>query len=410
MTTGGPIFLDVTRLLLRAGRNSPTGIDRVELAYAQELKNFVPERLSYVAVHPLGLIGSLPSKHVEDLIERVASAWSGQTTKAGGFVRVVQAQLLLHMSAFTPIRWRGIRATDSIYLNVSHQYLDKPRPILAFKSLGARIVCLVHDLIPIEWPEFVRPAAPARHRKRLQTLVNLADGIIFPSVATQQAARLWLCQAARAPCEAVIPLGITANGANYQTHSAPPNQKAETDEPYFVCLGTIEPRKNHLLLLHLWRRLAQSGKSRPRLYILGGRGWENENIIDMLDRAPFPDGMVVEISSPSDRRVHELLAGARALLFPTIAEGYGLPVTEALSLGVPVLCSDLAILREVGGNVPEYLDPFDFPEWLRAISDYTEAESPRRRAQLDRLRFWTAPNWDGHMRQALQLMKEVSST
>jgi glycosyltransferase involved in cell wall biosynthesis len=81
---------------------------------------------------------------------------------------------------------------------------------------------------------------------------------------------------------------------------------------------------------------------------------------------------------------------------PSFAEGYGLPVAEALSAGTPVLCSDLASLREVGQQVPEYLDPLDGPAWQRAIVDYSEPDSPRRRAQLDRLAVWRAPSWDAH--------------
>lgn len=404
MNASAPIFLDVTRLLLRAGRRAPTGIDRVELAYAQELEKLAPENLHYVVIHPIGVPGRLPRKPAASLIRALASGWTARHAKSSGIARLLRAQALLHLALFRPVRKAALGEKSSTYLNVSHQYLDKPGAIARFKSLGGRIVCLMHDLIPIEWPEFVRPAAPGRHCKRLQTFVDLADAIIFPSAATQRAARPWLDQARRPPLEVVIP-----NGAATRVKAGAPLPQPRPQPPYFVCLGTIEPRKNHLLLLHLWRRLGEGNRHPPRLYIVGQRGWENENILDMLDRAPFAEGSVVELASLDDAQVSEILAGARALLFPTIAEGYGLPVSEALSLGVPVLCSDLPVLREVGGDVPEYLDPFDLPAWQKAVGDYAAEPSPRRLAQLERLRFWAQPSWEGHMRQVLELLNEIRS-
>jgi glycosyltransferase involved in cell wall biosynthesis len=93
--------------------------------------------------------------------------------------------------------------------------------------------------------------------------------------------------------------------------------------------------------------------------------------------------------------VASLLRGARGLLLPSFAEGFGLPVIEALASGVPVLCSELPALRESGGGVPEYLDPLDAKAWRTAILDYA-GDSPRRAAQLTRLAGWRAPTWDGH--------------
>ena len=112
--------------------------------------------------------------------------------------------------------------------------------------------------------------------------------------------------------------------------------------PYFVVLGTIEPRKNHLLLLNIWRRLAEQQRSPPKLVIIGTRGWENEQVLDVLDRSVLVRPHVVEGSGMGDRGLMRLLANARALLMPSFAEGYGLPVVEALSLGTPVVASDIA--------------------------------------------------------------------
>ena len=91
-----------------------------------------------------------------------------------------------------------------------------------------------------------------------------------------------------------------------------------------MCLGTIEPRKNHLLLLHLWRELAEAlGDAAPKLLLIGRRGWENENILDLLERCPALQGKVMEYAGLPDAAVAGLLPGARALLFPPFAGGFG---------------------------------------------------------------------------------------
>jgi glycosyltransferase involved in cell wall biosynthesis len=91
-----------------------------------------------------------------------------------------------------------------------------------------------------------------------------------------------------------------------------------------------------------------------------------------------------------------LLRDARALLMPSFAEGYGLPLAETLALGVPALCSDIPALREVGGDVPEFIDPIDGLSWRGAILDYAANISPRRDAQLKRLESWKPTSWETH--------------
>jgi glycosyltransferase involved in cell wall biosynthesis len=184
----------------------------------------------------------------------------------------------------------------------------------------------------------------------------------------------------------------------------PPAVKA----PYFVCVGTIEARKNHLLLLNLWRQLTEMlGDSAPRLVLIGQRGWETENAIDMLERCPALRGVVFESANVPDDEAARLVQGAQALLLPSFAEGFGFPLVEALTLGVPVLCSNLAAFRENGGDVPEYLDPLDGLGWRSAVIDYASPSSPRRAAQLRRLSGWTPPSWQDHFAAVEALIAEA---
>jgi glycosyltransferase involved in cell wall biosynthesis len=128
------------------------------------------------------------------------------------------------------------------------------------------------------------------------------------------------------------------------------------------------------------------------LLIIGRRGWASGAAASEF-AGLYP--VVEECFGLSDAKVASLLRGARGLLLPSFAEGFGLPVIEALASGVPVLCSDLPALRESGGGVPEYLYPQDAEAWRTAVLDYASNTS-RRTAQFDRLAGWRTPSWDEH--------------
>jgi hypothetical protein len=141
--------------------------------------------------------------------------------------------------------------------------------------------------------------------------------------------------------------------------------------------------------------------------VVGRRGWENENVLDMLERCAAIDGLVRETGALPDHEVASLLRGSRALLFPSFAEGFGLPLAESLALGVPAIASDLPSLREVGGAVPDYLDPLDGTSWRAAVMDYARTDSPARKAQLARLGAWHPPSWADHFAAVDQLLDTV---
>jgi len=149
------------------------------------------------------------------------------------------------------------------------------------------------------------------------------------------------------PPALVAPLGCDAL-AQPASATQPPFPR-----PYFVMLGTIESRKNHLLILNVWARLARTmGAHCPLLVIIGQRGWECEQVIDMLDRCADLTGNVIEMPRCVDGELGAILSHARALLFPSFVEGYGLPLVEALSMGTPVLASDLPVFRELAQDIP----------------------------------------------------------
>ena len=390
------VILDLSRLLSRVRHHTPSGVDRVEMAYARGLLDHFGDRLQFAAVHPFGRYGRLRRDKALHFLDTMEQRW---TSEEGNVEQRSLTEILPSLLKLLPERPRG---GGGVYVQASPHHLTKPtlvRRIL--EREGARFLCLVHDLIPIEYPEYARPNGAALHRKRIETVAALADGVIVNSTATGESLKPWLAKAGRQVDMRVALLGT-------QEISVPPASTEATARPYFVCIGTIEARKNHLLLLNLWRHMAetQAPETIPHLIIVGRRGWENEQVVDMLERCTALKGHVEELNGCSDQRMHELLHGARALLLPSFAEGYGMPVAEALSVGTPVLCSDLPALREAGGAVPDFLDPLDGPGWKAHILDYFQG-GPRYAAQLRRLPQWHRPSWNDHIRIVCEAVDDL---
>lgn len=399
MDAGGAlqIILDVSRLIESAQRSSPTGIDRVELAYAKRWCEDPRWPCAFVAEVPILGFAALPRAVVAELVAAIEDSWAHGGRSAAAAIRRARLAAPFGRGALAELLRRP---TPKAFLLVSHRMLDRPAPIEALRRQGCRFVPLIHDLIPLLHPEFARAGHAEKHRRRIATTARLADAIVVNSAATAADLEPFLSTRDPPPPVAVAPLGIMAPEVQ-----APP----EAPHPYFVVLGTIEPRKNHLLLLNLWRQMAaQLGPAAPRLVVIGRRGWENENIIDMLERCAAIDGLVRETGSLPDREVASLVRGARALLFPSFAEGYGLPLAEALALGVPAIASDLPALREVGGAVPDYLDPLDGAAWRNAVADYAKPDSQARRAQMARMAGWTSPTWAEHFAILDRVLDDLS--
>ncbi|NDG48836.1 MAG: glycosyltransferase family 1 protein [Rhodospirillales bacterium] len=346
-------------------------MERVELAYAR-----------HVAVRPggvfcgsdaLGRFGLIPRDEVAALLAPGADA--------AALARGIQRRLLLGGQRCL---LEEASRPGAIFSIVSHHGLHRRGAIARLKQAGARFVPAVHDIIPIEYPQSTRWLQRRLSHARMRAVGHEADGVLLFSQSVRGALQAWLVgQGLAMPPALVAPLGLDLPMTGAAVAGA---------APYFICIATIERRKNHRMLLEAWRRL---GAGAPRLILVGRRSFGAGEALALLDSGALGD-RVEERGHASDGELAGLLAGAQALLLPTLAEGFGIPVIEALAAGVPVLCSDIAVLREVGGAVPEYLSPSDPAAWSAMIAAYAMRDSPARAAQMARLAGWAPPHWAGH--------------
>jgi glycosyltransferase involved in cell wall biosynthesis len=380
--------IDVTRLVGRTLRGRfPTGVDRVDLAY---ISHYGPR--SYALIRYMGFWLVLSAAESRAVFEILLSP----SQKGRSRLRCAVAKALATL-------WASPRKNIRFLLNIAHSGLDKPDYAERLKREGWQSVFFLHDLIPITHPEYCRDGEARKHEVRLQTMLTSGRGIIVNSNATRQALESYASRKSMAlPDLLVAPL---APASLPLPDSVPP-----LDHPYFVVLGTIEPRKNHLTLLQVWRRLAETlGNKAPRLIIVGQRGWECEQVIDLLERSEALKDLVLELPHCSDSELSTYLHHARALLFPSFEEGYGLPLVEALMAGIPVIASDIPIFHEIAGNIPDKVDPLDGLGWLSMIEKYSKENSPERNAQLAKISHFTTESWETHLQKADVFLKEIGA-
>ncbi|MGV6849161.1 MAG: glycosyltransferase [Marinibacterium sp.] len=391
-------MLDLTRTLRRAGRRA-TGIDRVELAYLDAVLadpvpafGLVRTGAGYLVLDQDGLRaarnrlwGLTPWGPVDAL--------SALYRRRPPVIRQAESDLRrLAVARGRPGRLSAILAdhlpTGTAYFNVGHAQLD-PAPLAAIRAAsGGPVVVFVHDTIPLDFPAYQRPETQAAFSARLRAVGDCADLILCASGYVRS------CLGAHLPGSEprilVAPLGVSV--ADPDPTLLPGGLPKD---PYFVTVGTIEPRKRHDLLLDVWESLARDlpPEKRPQLVVCGARGWADASLFSRLD-ALSKTGSIRVMSDLPDAAVAALIAGARALLFPSEAEGYGLPPLEALALGTVPVLANLPVYRETLGNKAVYLMETDCYLW-RDIVGRLMVTSGRGHGD-DATCGFVPPSWTNH--------------
>lgn len=362
------VLFDLSRLVRSRHKPFGTGVDRIDLAIGLDLLSRFGTDCHFLHA---GIHGICQLDHSigRAVLSHLDAAWNGNHGTRMGRSTDVRLSVLPFVDRLSHRFSPSIVNDRTTYVVASHSGLGKVKggmKRLDPKAAMKRVV-YIHDLIPIDFPEYQRPETYGQFTAYLDELFDAPVRVVANSKDT--AARMLAYAATHgmtlSGTEVIIP---TLTFGQATPAAVDPSVRAvmEDPRPYFVTLGTIEPRKNHLLLLEIWRMMADR-REIPRLCIIGKRGWENENVIDMLERSPIIREHVVEFGGLGDHEVQQLLQGARALLFPSFAEGLGIPLLEADALGVPAIVSDIPVFHEIAPSDTIFLNPIDGLGWMREI-------------------------------------------
>ncbi|OYX55036.1 MAG: glycosyl transferase family 1 [Brevundimonas subvibrioides] len=401
------VLFDASRLLSRVERTAPTGVDRVCLAYAEWLLSLPDVQVTPVRGRNDQLV-VVDEAWFRECVATLRSRWTGAFFERS--LTEDEMRLMTALSSDTkaadsvigkpptdPARPPGRRRRvwkqffrsqwiqklpdSTLYFNVGHTGLGDDRILGELRDRGIERIVFLHDLIPITHPEFCRPGDRDKHRQRVLNTLNTASRIVVNSRYTADEL------AAFAAREGVTPPPIHAVHLGLEPTFLTP-LTAATPRPYFVHIGTIEARKNLAFLLSIWRRLYERmGDAAPQLVLVGRYGWENEAVLDHLERSPALRGLVHQASDLPDSALATLMASARALVAPSSVEGFDLPAVEASALGVALIASDIPVHRELVPDA-QLIDPLDGLGWLDALE--TATRHPPKATPF------SAPTWERH--------------
>lgn len=255
-----------------------------------------------------------------------------------------------------------------------------------------RSVVTIHDLAFERFPRMFRPGHRARLSWFTRDAVRRADGIIAVSEATKRD----LCEILHVPEAriAVIPHGVD------RTRFHPGVPPIHREHPFLLAVGALHPRKNYVMLMRAFREVCRLAPFRVDLVILGQRGWMWEDIEVEAARPPFHERIHLQ-GFVADEDLPGHYTGALALLQPSLYEGFGIPLLEAMASGTPVIAAQASSLPEILGGAGVLADPLDEKAWTGAVLRLLRDSDERRRlaeAGLDRVR---AYSWERAARETL---------
>lgn len=297
------ICLDLTRLLSRTGKVH-TGVDRVEWAYLEwclgldrPVFGLVRTAFGYLLLDRAGIV-YFHSKLRDaewgrpDGLSRLAFRLSVTRRCAETALRKCAIA-----RAAPPLLKRMVRKhfpSGVLYLNTGHSNLTR-RVFSALKAVQhSQLVVLIHDMIPLDWPEHQRSGTVEKFEKRMRVVSEFSDALICNSQQTLDDTERHFLTFGRMPHAVVAHLGVEMPELTNAT-------LPDIPMPYVVTVGTIEPRKNHAFLLDLWEDWHKDDASQPpHLVVCGNRGWKNEEVFARLENAKAKGLAITELNGLSD--------------------------------------------------------------------------------------------------------------
>lgn len=255
-------------------------------------------------------------------------------------------------------------AGDVLLLFDASWYIDPWQAVDAARARGARLVGMVHDLLPVRRPEWFRAGLPERFAAHLEALGTRAELLLTPSAVVAGQLRQHLGPAAP-PVEVLAHGGDFLAAARTPPGAAVPALPLGCDGRFHLLVSTLEPRKQHAHVLDVFERLWAQGYDQALVFV-GATGWCVDPLLARVRAHRERGRRLFHHEGLSDPQLMALYRSAQSLIYLSRDEGFGLPILEAAMAGCPVIAADLPVLREAGGDWPIYL-PGDDPSALAAV-------------------------------------------
>ncbi len=279
-------------------------------------------------------------------------------------------------------------------------------PIL--KKSGVQIVNYVYDALPITNPQYSHETTILRFVEYLGAVIQYSDHVMFSAVAVQDTVQS-LCERMQVACppSTVIPLGCDFKAPEVIDPETLPRDEDDNILPeyrhlvvsdavneaiaagkYLLMVGTVEPRKNHAIVLD-----ALDAGLDLNVVIVGKMGWNVKDLKERIVKHPLYGKRLFLLNGVNDAGINKLYAEAYMLAFPTFNEGFGLPMVEAFQHGTPVIASDIPVLREVGGDYADYFDNTDCHALVNFVKECLR-NSQRYQEKKAKLQKYRPTTWD----------------
>lgn len=255
----------------------------------------------------------------------------------------------------------------SIGLDWDHPYVSEFHRIA--KNGGIKIITCCYDLIPVIYPQFCVGDVASKFTEYLYRLSWGSSGVLCISEQTRRDYEaLCLKIGAPQPPTCVITLGDSLSD---QTGEISEQINDLMARPFILFVSTIERRKNHEVLYRAYHLLCKAGQRDllPIMVFVGMPGWGVGDLLKDIEIDPLTQDLIVQLNHVSDAELNNLYKNALFCVYPSLYEGWGLPVAEALALGKALLVSDQGSLPEVGGDLVAYLPPWNAQAWADGILD-----------------------------------------
>jgi glycosyltransferase involved in cell wall biosynthesis len=275
-------------------------------------------------------------------------------------------------------------------------------------TVAPKIVVLCYDTIPLLFPQFYPEKTVRGFREYFHRLFTIADLVVFTAKQVESDSRRY-CEANGLALKKtrIISLGADFNRVDSRSSTSLP--VGLQSGRYALFVSTIEPRKGHRLLFSVWQRLLAEGVPQAtgfKLVFVGRRGWLVDDLLKELDQHPAVGDSLFVLSNVGDHALAALYSHAAFCLFPSLYEGYGLPIIEGFRYGKAVLASSAGALAEVVGEFSPCLDPRDEQAWYTMLKRWIQ--EPAARASFEqaiRERF-RPPTWDDAARSFFGLIEQ----